>query len=368
MISREPSHKEFQIDALDGLRGLAALIVVASHTSNNGWYFVPFADFSGIGKTGVYLFFILSSFLLTLPLLHKGSVIFERKEFTRFWKRRFFRIFPLYTVYLASGLASTYVLSNMAGIHGVGVPFTLSLDEFIKHITLQQGKSVTWSIVVEFKFYFILPFIAYFLSVLFKRNAYYALLTLAIGIVALHNYFPPEELNKASRHELMPYMPIFLIGMGMAVIQYKINQAGGLSANAELVAKLFSYGSLAIIFIMIPSVFSFLFYEVLDGAFQNKILVYSILWAVVLFASINTSGILNKILSHKTVRYFGFISFSLYLIHPVFIGVLRYSGLETPLNAWFVVAASTLAAHISFMTIEAPCSRIRVGSALRVSA
>ncbi|MCY1298635.1 hypothetical protein D9M70_481290 [compost metagenome] len=57
MIGREISDKSFQIDALDGLRGLAALIVVLSHTSNLSMFFFPLLDFRGIGKSGVYLFF-----------------------------------------------------------------------------------------------------------------------------------------------------------------------------------------------------------------------------------------------------------------------------------------------------------------------
>ena len=43
-----------QLDALDGLRGLAVLVVVASHLSNSEMHVLPALSLSGIGKSGVY--------------------------------------------------------------------------------------------------------------------------------------------------------------------------------------------------------------------------------------------------------------------------------------------------------------------------
>lgn len=55
--------------ALDGLRGLAALMVVASHGSAGGQHLLPGLSLEGIGKHGVFLFFVLSAFLLTRQAL-----------------------------------------------------------------------------------------------------------------------------------------------------------------------------------------------------------------------------------------------------------------------------------------------------------
>lgn len=55
--------------ALDGLRGLAVGIVLLSHAANVGLPVLPGFTLSGIGKSGVYLFFVLSAFLLTRLLL-----------------------------------------------------------------------------------------------------------------------------------------------------------------------------------------------------------------------------------------------------------------------------------------------------------
>lgn len=88
MLSRNITEKRYQIDALDGLRGFAALLVVMSHTSNEGMHLIPFLDFRGTGKSGVFLFFLLSSFLLSIPLLAKGSKSFSIPVMTNYWTWR----------------------------------------------------------------------------------------------------------------------------------------------------------------------------------------------------------------------------------------------------------------------------------------
>src|SRR5690606_3191773 len=62
------------VDALDGLRGLAVLIVMASHWSNAGVDLLPWS-MAGTGKSGVYLFYVLSAFLLARLMLLRGDRI-----------------------------------------------------------------------------------------------------------------------------------------------------------------------------------------------------------------------------------------------------------------------------------------------------
>src|SRR3546814_17702763 len=68
-----PRTRQQHYDALDGLRGLAVLIVIASHLSLLGFGLVPGLPVGGIGKSGVYLFFVLSALLLTCLLLARAT-------------------------------------------------------------------------------------------------------------------------------------------------------------------------------------------------------------------------------------------------------------------------------------------------------
>src|ERR1700761_1301740 len=71
------------IPSLDGLRGIAILLVIAFH------YFPGFS----FGWCGVDLFFVLSGYLITGRLI---ATLDRPGYFTHFYRNRILRIFPLY--------------------------------------------------------------------------------------------------------------------------------------------------------------------------------------------------------------------------------------------------------------------------------
>ena len=128
LAGRELSDQRLQLDSLDGLRGVAVLIVVVSHLSNSGMYLLPLVNLRGNGKSGVYLFFLLSSFLLTYPFLLKGKDALDRAYLANYALRRFLRIYPLYFCYLLLALLTTFLFARGSSSSG-GIPFPLSPPE-----------------------------------------------------------------------------------------------------------------------------------------------------------------------------------------------------------------------------------------------
>ncbi len=98
-IAREPVQQAARlpkhIPELDGVRGIAILLVLVYHFGTSTKPHGALGEILGLGWIGVDLFFVLSGFLITGILLDsKGSPHY----FSYFYTRRILRIFPLYYV------------------------------------------------------------------------------------------------------------------------------------------------------------------------------------------------------------------------------------------------------------------------------
>ena len=97
----------WHVTALDGVRGLAVLMVVLYHTtdymSSSGLILRAFRFPLRIGWSGVDLFFVLSGFLITGILLDTRE---SPRYFQSFYARRALRIFPLYYFVLTAVLVA----------------------------------------------------------------------------------------------------------------------------------------------------------------------------------------------------------------------------------------------------------------------
>ncbi len=160
------SHAGF-IPALDGLRGVAILLVMLHHFT----YYRPTAGADlAIGSvvfffwTGVDLFFVLSGFLITGILLDTRN---SERYFTSFYARRFLRIFPLY--YLVLFLAFV-VLPKFPALHPVLAgqaelppqwPYWLYLTNFFIAGSgwVHGWVDISWSLAIEEQFYLVWPLV-----------------------------------------------------------------------------------------------------------------------------------------------------------------------------------------------------------------
>jgi peptidoglycan/LPS O-acetylase OafA/YrhL len=140
-----------QIPALDGVRGLAILLVILYHCCG-----LPF------GWVGVDLFFVLSGFLITRILLAKQD---QPDYFKNFYKNRILRIFPLYFLVLTLYFTIEYVFYHKNIAYSLYFFFFLQNTNFAKTaFENAHGLQHTWSLAIEEQFYAVFPFAVYFLN------------------------------------------------------------------------------------------------------------------------------------------------------------------------------------------------------------
>lgn len=148
---------------MDGLRGIAVVAVVAVHAA----LFGEAIDSSLGGRLlahlnlGVTIFFLVSGFLLYRPfvaLRNSGAPPPRTRDYA---KRRALRILPAYwlvltVLTLARGLTGVHE-SNWAGQYSLLQTLPLFEGTGCSSAITECGLAQTWSLVVEFTFYALLP-------------------------------------------------------------------------------------------------------------------------------------------------------------------------------------------------------------------
>ena len=167
----EHSRGQQHVPALDGVRGLAILLVLFFHflqISGSSTVVRLIQKSWGFGWMGVDLFFVLSGFLIT-------GILFDAKQrspsashyFRNFYARRTVRIFPLYFAFLALFLLVLPRVLGQTHVQLFGAPpvpqWWYWLYVYNWHsaphdpATFSHTLGVTWSLCIEEQFYLVWP-------------------------------------------------------------------------------------------------------------------------------------------------------------------------------------------------------------------
>jgi peptidoglycan/LPS O-acetylase OafA/YrhL len=157
-----------RVKELDGLRALAILSVVVWHYLGvgDGPNSLPWRAFM-VGRAGVDLFFVLSGYLITGILLANRS---SSSRFSTFYRRRSFRILPIYFVMVGIYLIGRQLGGSAPVLFGGSLPwwsYIIGLQNFWMASNQTYGATWlagTWSLAIEEQFYLIFPLVVYFAS------------------------------------------------------------------------------------------------------------------------------------------------------------------------------------------------------------
>jgi peptidoglycan/LPS O-acetylase OafA/YrhL len=339
------------VPVLDGLRGLAALLVVSSHASGLGLHLLPGLDLTGIGKYGVYLFFVLSAFLLTAQWLDawhegRGGLAFLRVYLVR----RVLRIYPLYLLVLLIGLA--------LAPRGLGVP--LDAAAVWRHLSLQEGRDIYWSIPVEFLYYLLIPPLSLLLARLRSRASVAIVGSALFGLVQWQWPAAQAPLNSS---DLGYYLPILLCG---SLIAWLLAQrpVGPASSRQPSVIGPLDIVFAALLLLSIPAVFKALGLAASVDALHRMFLGWGLAWGLVLIALLwGRVPLWQKLLDTLLMRACGRWCFGIYLLHMPCLYLVRRIPLPEPLQAWLGLVLVLAVASIAHRLVEQPA--IRFGQRIR---
>ncbi len=348
----QPEIRPDTFPALDGLRGLAVMLVVLSHMGNQGMDLLPWPSFAGYGKAGVFLFFVLSAYLLTRQALTDLAGE-SRVETLRYWSsylvRRAFRIFPLYWIVLTTALVGYF-----AGFEFVR---RLSPENWLQHMLMLRGESIFWTIPVEFSYYLVIPVLATVCVAIARFNRWLPSAFTALCLVAAAIIWP-EQASALNGIVLWPYLVIFLSGslaacVGVAMASAPKRAPPGQSA-VRLLWWLVLIALLLIVFATIPDAWRTITgSDITNRHFHRDYLFYGVFWTSILFVIMQT-GVGHAVFASPPARFLGRTSFSIYLTHlPV---LALWSQVDLPATLVAAGALLTVAAFawLTWRWIEVP--------------
>jgi peptidoglycan/LPS O-acetylase OafA/YrhL len=321
--------------ALEGVRGLAVLIVFMSHTSGRGMALAPWLDFQGIGHVGVYLFFVLSGFLLARNLI-------EGQRAGVYLVRRLFRIVPLYALVVLG----TYAWQGTHGFDPNYLHIEGGVAGLIRHLVFIQGDGVFWTIPAEMTFYAVLPVLVW-LAVRFGARVLVAIALVYFAWFAAVRFLGaplPNPRIVAINEHLGQYLDVFLCGV---IAAFVADRPVGRIAIPVLVVTLVA--TLALIADNVLGLGRMLY-----GA-RWLSLGYGAAFALVVLATAQGQPHLARLFGLRVLRFMGIAGFGWYLLHMAVFQTINQT-LAVPPQVKFAVAFLGCAAlsWLAFVLVERP--------------
>lgn len=315
--------------AADGIRGLAVLIVLMAHALV---MFIPASRpyLGGTGKIGVWLFFVLSAFLLSAKFIKTGI---NARSLTEYALGRAIRILPMFFI---------------ASIFYFAVGY-YDYHHLIKIITFREGYGHLWTIPVEFKFYFLLPVFSFLFCTMYRlKGILLLMLAAALIIISFRLVFPADSIPENSIYTRW-YVSSFVLGM---VLAYTLLCARPVKEWLGRMSGVIMLLALAGIVLIIPAIPEKIIGKPLISNLPTSYFSLSIFWSIFIYFSFYDKGFFKAILTSNLMRDIGNHSFSTYLFHWFVLTELsaRYSGSITCMIAGIII--SLIAGKIIYICIE----------------
>lgn len=345
-----------RIPELDGIRGLAILLVLIWHYLASPLLLSSDGTSRFVGQllmqswSGVDLFFVLSGFLIGGILIDaRGSQTF----FSTFYIRRFFRILPIYAVCCLAYFPLAVLIRSAFHLGVASMPW-YTYATFTQNLWLNNNRwpvylVQTWSLAVEEQFYLTLPLLVWFVI---PKNLWKVAATGVVGAMGfrflLMARFHASAMTPA--YVLLPCRADALLVGLLAAIAIRNAQAKYWIENNRRGMQIFVGAWLAILLlcgakgvgVMTPLMSGF--------GYTGLALFY----VCILLLTLTSRGWLGRFFSNPVLRWLGTIAYGLYLFHVPMLNlsavVLRH--FPAPISLIAAASASLLLSHLSWTLFE----------------
>lgn len=314
-----------RIPSLDGIRGVACLLVVLSHSIE---LYSHSVRYSLIGALGVLIFFSLSGFLIGHLYI---SSEFNSPNVRKYLISRFSRIVPAYYLAVLIYLIIDFFIQPYYG---------MGLTNIVRSLLFVSSVGVFWSIGPEIQFYLFFCVIWFYASNFNWFNTkitplFLFFVLVSLGLVITRNFWPgillPSKLH------------IFLFGILSAVI-FRYFKKKQIVANIAIPLTL-TIGLFATWYV--------------SNVITSKTIFYDLVVSLMVASIIGLLTFPNKLSGFFSGRLIGFIgeaSFSIYLFHGPTLRLLDTYGFNlfetTKINLAVAILIAILVPSVFHILVE----------------
>jgi peptidoglycan/LPS O-acetylase OafA/YrhL len=390
-----PSTARARLVELDGLRAVAACSILVYHCwifsspARLTWNLGPATPFMGPLQSGVTVFFVLSGFLLYLPL---ARAVLDRSApppVGRYLRRRVLRIVPAY--WFALGVSALVLRSTLIAVgHGArGAGAVPGAGLFLQDLllvgnlhprTFGTGILPAWSLTIEVCFYLSLPLLA-LLTVRLGRRARTERTRLAAAVAAplvligvgvttntvasflVPGYGPGigSTWQVVLRQSFLAHADLFGIGAAAAVLYLLL--LGGAPSHRALLLRGATGRTLA--YLGLP-LWVIGYYLLPRTAYDPLVAVFFALAMLRLLVRSREPGARRSAFSRRWFVGCGLASYSVFLWHYPILTFLALHGallgsndaLAFVVNLVLVATLTGLAAYLTYRFVERPAMRL----------
>ncbi|MFG3494215.1 acyltransferase family protein [Streptomyces sp. NPDC047928] len=367
MQPHEAAASSSRLPSLTGMRFIAAAMVFVFHGSLERLFrdFGVQEDYAfavaTAGSIGVSFFFVLSGFVLTWSARTSDTV-------PRFWRRRFFKIFPNHLVTFVVALVLMAWAGQRTGLTE-GVANFFLLQSWVPEFQFFNSvNGVSWSLSVELLFYLSFPLLIKVVRAIPENRLWLAAAVVVAAVLLMPlvaQVFLPDQPS------MMPWGPASLTQIWFVYIFPLVRALefllGMVLARIVLTGRWIGLGLLPATLLVVAGYVASLYVPFLYGFVAATVIPLALL--IPAAATADVAG-RKTWLSTRTMVWLGEISFAFYLVHRL---VMTYGHLafgrapngyglawSTPVGIAFLVAVfavTLLLAWALYALVERPIMR-----------
>lgn len=360
------------IPGLDGLRAIAFFLVFFLHTG-----------YLEVGWVGVSLFFVLSGFLITGILLDMKKAFASKEYFSKFYGRRFLRIFPLYYFYLfLVGVLTTWLITipyrpryMQIALDQIQYAVLYVYDFFFATAAFKTTNFLDhfWSLSVEEQFYLFWPLLVLLTPEKYLKKLF--LLFIFLGPVFrlvfffIHSSGEFRFLAESPAQAIypLPFSHMDAFALGAYISRFRIPKAKEQFLLLIILLPLIGYSAQYAVKGEIGPISAFGYPLLLPDSYQF-IWAYTLLdyfFAILIYGVAREKWFVRP-LEVRPLRYLGKISYGLYVYHfPIIWFAARIVDLGIkppllkPLTAVIALIGTILIASLSYRFLEGPILNLK---------